>query len=137
MDPNEELAFIVKVLQQFDYEDGLLWSVKDGHAKFSVICNDVFWWGSADAEDLTPDNVDELKRAREDVMSAKGRDQGSSEAEWRYEAYAKELFCARVRKMRPQGAAYPKDPKMWSLFDACGPEREIDILNPIPHPSKK
>ena len=38
--------------------------------------------------------------------------------------YGTELFSARVRKMRPQGASYKLYPKeLWPLFDACGPER--------------
>jgi hypothetical protein len=42
-----------------------------------------------------------------------------------------ELFCARVRKMRPQGAWYAYCPEAeWPLFDACGPERGVDAGNP-------
>ena len=39
---------------------------------------------------------------------------------------------ARTRKQRPQGACYPHDRRFWPLFDACGPEREIDSGNPYP-----
>lgn len=42
-----------------------------------------------------------------------------------------DLFAARVRGMRPQGAAYTfYPPETWPLFDACGPEREIGFGNP-------
>lgn len=43
-----------------------------------------------------------------------------------------DLFAARVRSMRPQGAAYKVryDKSIWPLFDACGPEREIGMGNP-------
>lgn len=43
-----------------------------------------------------------------------------------------DLFCARVRGERPQGAAYkvryPEE--LWPLFDAAGPEREVGFGNP-------
>jgi len=43
-----------------------------------------------------------------------------------------DLFAARVRKMRPQGAAYKVryDESIWPLFDACGPVREVGFGNP-------
>lgn len=43
-----------------------------------------------------------------------------------------DLFAARSRKMRPQGAAYkvryPEE--LWGLFNAAGPEREVGLGNP-------
>ena len=48
------------------------------------------------------------------------------------EDHGGELFCARIRKMRPQGACYAYyDKKDWHLFDACGPERECGFGNPM------
>jgi hypothetical protein len=43
-----------------------------------------------------------------------------------------DLFAARVRKMRPQGAAYKVryDESIWHLFNECGPEREVGNGNP-------
>jgi hypothetical protein len=41
-----------------------------------------------------------------------------------------ELYAARIRKMRPQGAAYPERAATQALFDACGPERAIGFGNP-------
>ena len=42
------------------------------------------------------------------------------------------LFACRMRKMRPQGACYKNiRPEVVALFDACGPDREIDKVNPL------
>ena len=43
-----------------------------------------------------------------------------------------DLFAARVRQMRPQGAAYKVryDESIWPLFDECGPVREVGFGNP-------
>jgi len=84
-----------------------LWWNED--LNFSAICNDVFWWGTADCEDITPDTIVMLEKALADGGIL----------------YGMMLYCARQRKMRPQGAIYKDiDKKYWPLFDACGPERK-------------
>lgn len=92
---------------------------------FYVGCNDIFFWGCADAEDIeNQEDVDLFEKSIEDV----GTDN----------VWASYLFCARKRKMRPQGACYPQEEtKLWPLFDACGEEREVGIGNPYAHPSKR
>ena len=34
-------------------------------------------------------------------------------------------FVARIRRMRPMQAAYPRNPALRPLFDACGPPRDV------------
>ena len=42
-----------------------------------------------------------------------------------------DLYCARRREERPQGACYSIIPKnLWPLFHACGPERKTGLGNP-------
>lgn len=42
-----------------------------------------------------------------------------------------DLYAARVRHERPQGACYAAYPRqLWPMFDAVGPEREVGIGNP-------
>jgi hypothetical protein len=89
---------------------------------FFANCGDLFYWATSDLEKITPENVEILEQSFADASF-----------------HGDTLFCARVRKMRPQGACY----KHWSadlqrLFDACGPAREVDkgpFGNPI-HQSK-
>ena len=112
MTDTERLAFILRVLKLTAEDDcGLRWA-DDG--EFFINCNDLFWWGTADAEDVTPDNISLLADSLADcerVLPESGP------------IYAGELFACRVRRMRPQGCAYPRHKELWPLFDACGPER--------------
>lgn len=82
-----------------------------------IICSDVFFWGSADSETITEETFPDFLKAVDDCK-------GSKEiGAW--------LYCARIRKERPQGAAYTFIAKdLWPLFDACGPEREVEFGNP-------
>jgi hypothetical protein len=129
-----ELEFIYRVLVAVaDAEAyGDLWWRTDGDyapVTFFVNCNDLFAWACGDVERVTPENVGEFERAAADAYAA-DPEFGS--------IYAPALFCCRVRGMRPQGAAYPKDrPALWPLFDACGPERVVEFGNPKPHPARR
>lgn len=125
MTDTEQLTFIRRVLtavDSFDCEE-LLWRVDGEQVKFMVKCSDVFAWGCADCEEVTPDNVAVLEQSYADTAAA-----------CKFGTiYAQELFCCRVRKMRPQGACYPEKEgfaALWPLFDACGPERETSLGNP-------
>lgn len=104
---------------------------------FWVNCNDLFYWACADSEAITPKNFDQLKIAVDDValyLGAKDPSEGKYEPEgWseRYDLWKKvgsiaaDLFCARVRGMRPQRPCYKRYPEeVKPLFDACGPERD-------------
>ena len=117
-------SFIVQVLDLFarnDLRDSLYWRTDGEYAPvtFWVNCSDVFAWGSADVEPLTKADLDDLRKAFEDTKAASNNT-----------TYGPELYCARRRRCRPQGAAYPGDERLWPLFDACGPEREIGSGNP-------
>lgn len=147
--PNNNLAelrqlfFIESVLDLFakNEEHSALWWRTDGEyapVTFMVNCNDEFYWGTADAEPITSDNLAVLEQSYKDVTAT-----GFKFAE----VYGAMLFCARVRKERPQHAAYPRFDKRaqtennisaWralvDLFDAAGPPREVNSGNPYPHP---
>lgn len=120
MTDKEQLEFILRILrlvQPMDCDD-ILWVTHGEYAPvaFMVNCSDLFYWASADSEDVTPENISELEKAYSDAKAAceHGR------------IYAQSLFACRMRKMRPQGACYKSYPaEMWPLFDACGPEREV------------
>lgn len=118
--------FVMEVLGFIADEDlhDMLWWRTDGEyapVTFWINCNDLFAWGFADAEDLTPESLPVLKQAVADckeIDSVCGSITGC------------ELFACRMRKMRPQGAAYPEERELWPLFDVCGPERETGLGNP-------
>lgn len=94
------------------FDSDIIWDI---NFKFLVICNDLFWWGTADAEELNISTIKQLEQALKDAGGIDGCD----------------LYCCRMRKMRPQGACYKYiEEKNWSLFNKCGPERETGFGNP-------
>lgn len=129
MTPEQQFKFVLRVLSIFNgfgngspSSDQLWWRTDAEYAPVTLLvnCNDTFWWGCSDCEQVTPANVELLERAVADVRAVGG---GGTEST--------ELFCARVRGMRPQGACYRHyDKATWPLFDACGPEREVGFGNP-------
>lgn len=112
---------VLDIIARADLRDSLFWRTDGKYApvSFFINCSDVFAWGGADCEPLTADDVDNFVKALADTQAVGGSN-----------AYGPELYCARRRGMRPQGAVYPKDKRLWPLFDACGPEREVGPGNP-------
>ncbi len=99
----------------------LLWRTDGEYAPvtFLVDCGGLFDYACADSEPLTPENIAILEQAYRDIRAVEP-----------LSIYGQELFCCRVRKMRPQGAFYKHLPgNHWPLFDACGQERAVDGLN--------
>jgi hypothetical protein len=117
---------VLRVFDECDCHEDLIWRVKDEEVTFAAMCSDVFWWGTADAEDITPADVPLLESSAADLRAI-NRDE-----------FTAELYCARKRGMRPQGAWYGPgmEPELVALFDACGPWRETDLMNPKPQISR-
>lgn len=120
---------VLTLIRRKDLHSTFYWQTEGDAAPltFFLNCNDLFAWGSADAEDITPDNIERLEKAIEEC-EAIDSDDGAM--------IGCDLFVCRERGMRPQGACYPQgggypeDRRFWPLFDACGPEREVGIGNP-------
>jgi len=124
----ERLDFTQRVLAAFsqgDICDGVWWKAEGDQLRLYAICSDVFAWGTADLEEITPERLPILDQALADLLAVSG-DSG---------IWLPELYAARIRCMRPQGAAYPGDPQVDALFDACGPERPVGLGNPEPQPN--
>jgi hypothetical protein len=115
---HEFLVRVLKIFSDADAHNDLLWWVRDDGPHMYANVSDVFAWGGADAEDITPDTLPVLEQALADLKAI------------RQEHLVGELYAARIRKMRPQGAAYPAEAAAQALFNACGPERELGIGNP-------
>lgn len=125
----EQLAFIHAVLRLAlagDFRSELLWRSDGQQITVSVDVSDVFAWGGGDAEDLTPERLPILAEAMADLRAVHPHD----------DMYTVDLYAARIRGMRPQGAAYPKErAATQALFDACGPGRATGLGNPRPVPT--
>ena len=135
---------VMDIIRIYDLFDQVFW---DKEFTFYIICNDIFYWGTADAEDITRSDVKALEQAMIDV-EAVGDDVKNKAKEdgQRISAvegtdicgglYGHLLFVARKRNERPQGAVYVKFlPKpLWPLFDEAGVYKEVGLGNPYPHP---
>lgn len=95
----------------------LYWRVDGEYAPITFLldCSDTFHWATADCEPLTEHNIHILEKAVADIRAI-----SPSDVYW-----APELFAARVRRMRPMQAAYPRNPALRPLFDTCGPPRDV------------
>jgi hypothetical protein len=93
-------------------EDYRYLTLEDDKVTCFINCNDFFWWACGDCEEL-----DDWNLLEQSLIDA--GDDGCL------------LYCARKRKMRPQGAFY-KYLKLENLhwFDECGEKREINFGNP-------
>lgn len=104
----EYIRELTELLLKYDSRSDLFWNFEDGELKFYILCNDVFWWATADVEPIPVSKLAMLRQALEEGGAIWGC----------------QLYCARSRGMRPQQPAYPKEPEYRELFDACGPERK-------------
>ena len=130
-----ELEFLTRVLEIFsvshaDAYGDLFWRVENGTVYLSANVSDIFLWGCADAEPITLGTLRHLEKAYADLKAV-----GAEE-------FTAPLYAARMRRLRPQGVAYPSDTheswrKVSALFDACGPERERGLGNPKLAPAHK
>ena len=122
----DDMAFFTRVMLIFymaDVREDLIWHVTDGRVHLAVNVSDIFAWGGADSEGITPATLPVLEKAWEDTRAI-GQ-----------EFLLAPLYAARMRGMRPQGAAYPETVAAQGLFNACGPEREVGLGNPRPVPA--
>lgn len=127
MSESERLAFITRVMEIFSLSHAdtydLFWRVDDGELKLYASISDVFAWGGSDCEGITPNSLAVLEQAYIDLKAVQA------------EEFTAELYTARMRGMRPQGAWYPTGAheswrQIYDLFNACGPERPIGLGNP-------
>jgi len=121
-----DLALRVLRVFAFDKTEMVWWRTDEEYAPvtFFVNCNDLFFWGCSDCEPITAENIELLERTAAEIHDD-------------HKQFMGELFVARWRKMRPQGACYKSWPDhIKELFNACGPERSIDIGNPYTQDQK-
>jgi hypothetical protein len=116
MDKLEYYEEIMRLTHYHDcQEDIYFYPTKTGDGYIACVnCNDLFYWACGDAESIQIDDVPLFKQSLEDS-----------------EFMGPLLYCARKRKMRPQGAYYESFfPEDVPLFNATGPKREVGFGNP-------
>ena len=106
---------VLTIYDDGDCHDALFWRSELGaRLELFAMCNDVFYWATADAEPITRETLPILEQALADLKAI--------DKTWALS----ELYAARVRKLRPQRPwlKLRKDPELVELFMACGPERD-------------
>jgi len=110
------MTWILGLFAGLDCRDMLWWQTEHDYGpfiRFYVMCNDTFTWATADMEEVTSENAQDLEQAIADVQAI-----DPDADEW----MGPLLFCARQRGLRPMPRmTLPENLK--PLFDACGPER--------------
>jgi hypothetical protein len=120
----EFLIPLLKLVCDEDLYNALIFSYdEEGNWQAAFVCNDFFYWGTADATVIPEQGgILALQMVLDDCKEI-DQELGAFEAPL--------LFCARMNGMRPQGAYYASIAKaFWPLYDQCGPKREIGVGNP-------
>jgi hypothetical protein len=115
----DDVLELLRIYEEADVHDDLIWRVRDGAVVFSALCSDTFHWGTADVEEVAADDLPLLRRCLEDLR--------------RYDEHhlVSALYAARKRGMRPM-RLWLSHPHILSseparaLFLAAGPERDPD-----------
>ena len=121
-DQLENLVNLRAMVNQLDYLEKVLNLVKDdmcsilihkvdGQTRICFLCNDLFAWACADAEEILPEDIPLLEELYSNPNLEKT-------------GYVPEMFCCKKRGVRPQAAYYKGcPPEAIEFFDSCGPER--------------
>lgn len=107
---NEEMKELLMLAAGYEINDGtLIW---DDELNFAILCNDLFYWATADCEPIkSQGDIDLLVSSMKDV--------GDDEINGPY------LYCCRKRGMRPQTPFYRYIHQCnHELFNECGPSRD-------------
>ena len=109
----ESLTDLMSIFNGFfgPSHDSLWWRTTQEYAPMTLLvnCNDLFYWATADAEEIWPEDIPDLRQAVEDITQDG------------YYKNADLLWVCRKRKQRPQVAYYKYfDDYEKPLFDACG-----------------
>lgn len=113
-----EAAFVLHIWERADLYEELFWRVGriDGTAGYGAIievklfalCNDWFFWATADCEEIVPADFPLLEATLTDLKAID------------CEEYLPTLFASRKRHLRPQKPCYKSMPaEVVPLFDAC------------------
>jgi hypothetical protein len=113
----EEIYELTKVLNLTDTDVWVRHS-DDGEVHFYLNANDFFYWGCADMEEISFEDIALFKRCIEDLTGFKPTESYMAES----------LFMCRKRGMRPQSpvlGTYQREfPRLYRLIVSEFPERD-------------
>ena len=122
-----KLVDILDTIKKLNLVEQISWDVVDEQVIFHVTYNDFF------------EKEDEGKLAffHSDLPLLLECVRRVDEINKHYKSTGVDLFLCRMMKKRPHGEAYRFIREaFWPLFDACGPEREVNEKC-LPHPGAK
>jgi hypothetical protein len=120
MTPYEAAEVLALFAEAEDFEGGVFWRVDmtpGGTREMTLFaeCNDLFFWATADLEEITTADIPLLRATLDDLKALRSCDEGE----------LGHLFAARKRKLRPQRPCYKgMSPGAAALYDACCTEEE-------------
>lgn len=118
MTPYEAAEVFALFAEAEDFEGGLFWRVDmtpggDRDIRLHAECNDLFFWATADLEEITVADIPLLRRTLDDLKPLDAREELGH------------LFAARKRGLRPQKPCYKGlAPEVAALYDACCTEED-------------
>lgn len=118
MTPFEAAEVFALFAETENFDGALFWRVdmRPGYSREITLfaeCNDLFYWATADAEEITKDDIPLLRRTLKDLKRLDATE------------VLGHLFAARKRKLRPQRPCYRgMGPALAALYDACCTEAE-------------
>jgi len=113
-----EAAEVLALFELAEDYESLMWRVEmrpgwERETKLFALCNDLFYWATADCEEITVADIPLLRRTLADLA----RVDATYHLAW--------LFAARKRKLRPQKPCYKGLEKaVAEMFDECCTEAE-------------
>lgn len=118
----DEAVRVLAVFEKADNYEALYWKTEGEQVRLWALCNDWFFWATADGEEITAGDIPALETALDDLLVI-----GAAE-------YTGELYASRKRRLRPQAACYRDMPEaVKPLFDACGTARGRDAADKADH----
>lgn len=113
MTPDQAVQ-VLRLWEQADLYEDIHWHVDpDGSVRLYANCSDLFYWATADAEEIVPGDLPLLIGTLNDLKTVDAT------------YLLPELFSARKRKLRPQKPCYEHfSEAVAALFDACCTEKE-------------
>lgn len=97
---NEEFIYeVMKLTAGSEDQSYFMWYINSrGDLVFVVECSDAFHWATADAEEVTPENIHYLRMSMDDIARLQKENPEGLYCDYEYIW----LFCARVRKQKLQ-----------------------------------
>lgn len=114
-----EAVRVLAIWERADMTEMLYWRVDSpDDVRMFATCSDLFYWATADLEEITPQDLPALEQTLEDLLAIDCTEE------------LPHLFAARKRQLRPQAPCYKYIAEMARpLYDACCTAQEREAAD--------